>query len=56
MPTIFVYIGGTKCICDYSQLIEAGEVYDPRYVIDEKGKAHFTTRQLKPGKKDFVIS
>lgn len=34
----------------HSQLIEAGEVYDPRYVIDEKGKAHFIFKQQNTSK------
>lgn len=32
---------GYQCANFYRQLIEAGEIQDDRYKIDEKGKAHF---------------
>jgi len=38
---------GYQCANFYRQLIESGEVYDPRYVLDAKGKAHFKFKHLQ---------
>jgi hypothetical protein len=32
---------GYQCSNFYRQLIESGQIKDPNYIVDEKGKAHF---------------
>lgn len=34
-------VGSNKCSNFYRLLIETGQVQDPNYVLDEKGKAHY---------------